>query len=102
MALDNPREPGLRDTEQALASMTFALRSESLCDSGNWEPSSATRKPIFDGSGHPALSIFLFLRQRLHGAGCIEALSERGVDFSGRIAVIGFDNRDIAQFMRPH
>jgi LacI family transcriptional regulator len=33
--------------------------------------------------------------------GCIEALKERGKSIPGDVSVIGFDNRDIAQFIRP-
>ena len=33
--------------------------------------------------------------------GCIEALKELGKSVPEDVSVIGFDNRDIAQFLRP-
>ena len=61
-------------------------------------------------SGNEQASILLALKKRptaifamndLMAAGCMDAISERGFTIPGDIAVVGFDNRDIARYLHP-
>ncbi|MGF0536440.1 LacI family DNA-binding transcriptional regulator [Agrobacterium sp. ES01] len=96
--LDNPRDR-LRGYKQALASHDFTFDAE-LVRYGNWEPSSgyAETQVLMDLPNPPDA---IFCANDLMALGCIEALKERGKSVPGDISVIGFDNRDIAQFIRP-
>jgi LacI family transcriptional regulator len=89
----------LRGYRQALASadMTF---DPDLVYSGNWEPPSG-----YDGTqaflalAEPPDAIFC--ANDMMAIGCYEALREAGLRVPEDVSVIGFDNREIAQFMRP-
>lgn len=96
--LDNPRDR-LRGYKQALASNDFAFDPK-LVRSGNWEPSSGYSEThaLMDLDTPPDA---IFCANDLMALGCIEALKERGKSIPQDVSVIGFDNRDIAQFMRP-
>lgn len=96
--LDNPRDR-LRGYKQALASNDFTFDSK-LVRHGNWEPSSGYSETniLLDMPNPPDA---IFCANDLMALGCIEALKERGKSIPKDISVIGFDNRDIAQFTRP-
>jgi len=96
--LDNPRDR-LRGYKQALASNDFSFDPE-LVRYGNWEPSSGYSEThaLMDLANPPDA---IFCANDLMALGCVEALKERGKSVPGDVAVIGYDNRDIAQFIRP-
>lgn len=84
---------------QALASHDLAVDPD-LIRPGNWEPS----------SGYDQTCALLALDERPDGIfcsndlialGCYEALKEHGVRIPDDIRVVGFDDREIAQYMRP-
>ena len=96
--LDNPRDR-LRGYKQALASNDLAYDPE-LVHYGNWEPSSGYEKT------HALMKLpdppdGIFCANDLMALGCIEALKEIGKAIPSDVAVVGFDNRDIAQFTFP-
>ena len=96
--LDNPRDR-LRGYKQALASNDFAFDPQ-LVRSGNWEPSSGySETHVLMDLDNPPDGIFC--ANDLMALGCIEALKELGKSVPEDVSVIGFDNRDIAQFLRP-
>lgn len=96
--LDNPRDR-LRGYKQALASNDFTYDPH-LVRYGNWEPSSGyTETLALMALKNPPDAIFC--ANDLMALGCIEALKELGKSIPGDVSVIGFDNRDIAQFLRP-
>lgn len=43
----------------------------------------------------------IFCANDMMALGCYDALRERGVRIPEDVAVVGFDDREIAQFMRP-
>lgn len=96
--LDNPRDR-LRGYKQALASNDFTFDPE-LLRYGNWEPSSGYSEThaLMDLADPPDA---IFCANDLMALGCVEALKERGKSIPEDVSVIGFDNRDIAQFIRP-
>ena len=96
--LDNPRDR-LRGYKQALASNDFSFDPK-LVRYGNWEPSSGYSEThaLMDLANPPDA---IFCANDLMALGCVEALKERGKSIPGDVAVIGYDNRDIAQFIRP-
>lgn len=96
--LDNPRDR-LRGYKQALASNDLAYDPE-LVHYGNWEPSSGYEK-THALMNLPAPPDGIFCANDLMALGCIEALKELGKSVPSDVAVVGFDNRDIAQFTMP-
>ena len=96
--LDNPRDR-LRGYKQALASNDLTYDPE-LVHYGNWEPSSGYEKThLLMKLAEPPDGIFC--ANDLMALGCIEALKELGKSIPADVAVVGFDNRDIAQFTLP-
>ncbi len=96
--LDNPRDR-LRGYKQALASNDLDFDPE-LIRNGNWEPSSGYEQT------HELMKLAnppdgIFCANDLMAIGCIEALKELGKSIPDDVAVVGFDNRDIAQFTIP-
>jgi LacI family transcriptional regulator len=89
----------LRGYRQALASADIPF-DPALVQQGNWEPSSG-----FEGTralmalADPPTAIFC--GNDMMAVGCYEALKESGLEIPRDVAVIGFDDREIAQFMRP-
>ncbi len=89
----------LRGYRQALASSDITFDPD-LVYNGNWEPP----------SGHDGTRAFLaldappdaiFCANDLMAIGCYEALKEAGLRIPQDVSVIGFDDREVAQFMRP-
>lgn len=89
----------LRGYRQALASNDLSFDPE-LVFPGNWEPSSGYEgaKALMALDSPPDA---IFCANDLMAMGCYEALKEAGADIPGDVSVIGFDNRDIAQFIKP-
>ena len=96
--LDNPRDR-LQGYKQALASNDLAFDPK-LVHYGNWEPSSGYEK-THELMKLPNPPDGIFCANDLMAIGCIEALKELGKSIPEDVAVVGFDNRDIAQFTRP-
>lgn len=89
----------LRGYKQALSSNDMAFDPD-LVFRGNWEPSAG-----YDGTmefmrlKNPPDAIFC--ANDMMASGCFEALKELGLRIPDDVSVIGFDDREIAQFMRP-
>ncbi|MBX3569255.1 MAG: LacI family DNA-binding transcriptional regulator [Rhizobiaceae bacterium] len=89
----------LKGYRQALASreITFDPR---LVRPGNWEPSAGFEHTLeLMRLDDPPTAIFC--SNDLMALGCYEALKEMGKRIPEDIAVIGYDDREIAQFARP-
>ncbi len=89
----------LKGYRQALASADLTFDPQ-LVKPGNWEPSAGyemTRELM----ALPAPPDAIFCANDMMAVGCYEALKELGLGIPGDVAVIGFDDRDIAQYMHP-
>ncbi len=89
----------LNGYRQALASHDMAIRDE-LIRPGNWEPSAGyeqTRALM----ALPEPPDGIFCANDLMATGCYEALKELGLRIPQDVSVVGFDDREIAQYMRP-
>lgn len=89
----------LKGYKQALSSNDIPFDA-ALVRPGNWEPSSGyemTRELM--ALDNPPDGIFC--ANDMMAVGCYDALRELGCDVPGDVAVIGFDDRDIAQYMHP-
>ena len=89
----------LRGYRQALASRDIGFDPD-LVYPGNWEPSSG-----YEGTvalmALPDPPTAIFCANDMMAVGCFEALKELGKRIPEDISVIGFDDREIAQFTRP-
>lgn len=89
----------LRGYRQALTSADIPFDPE-LVYPGNWEPSAG-----YEGTrtlmalDNPPDGIFC--ANDMMAVGCYDALKEMGLRIPEDVAVVGFDDREIAQFMRP-
>lgn len=89
----------LRGYRQALSSHDLDLESD-LMRPGNWEPSSGYEQTLaLMALDRPPDAIFC--ANDLIAMGCYDALRELGRTVPGDVAVIGFDDREIARYMRP-
>lgn len=89
----------LKGYRQALASADIAFDPD-LVRPGNWEPSAGyamTRELM----ALPDAPDAIFCANDMMAVGCYEALKEMGHRIPQDVAVIGFDDREIAQFMHP-
>lgn len=88
-----------RGYEQALSSHNLSIEPD-LTRPGNWEPSSGYEQThlLMDLPRPPDA---IFCANDLIAMGCYDALRERGLSVPGDVAVVGFDDREIAQFMHP-
>ncbi|MCX7888927.1 MAG: LacI family DNA-binding transcriptional regulator [Rhodobacteraceae bacterium] len=89
----------LRGYRQALSSHDIPF-DPALVRPGNWEPSAgyAMTKELMALSRPPDA---IFCANDLMAVGCYDALRELGRRIPQDIAVIGFDDRDIAKFLHP-
>ncbi len=89
----------LRGYRQALSSNDIPF-DPALVFPGNWEPSSG-----YEGTRHlmslPNPPDAIFCANDMMAVGCYEALKEFGLRIPDDVSVVGFDDREIAQFMRP-
>jgi len=89
----------LKGYRQALASHDIPFEPE-LVRPGNWEPSSGyAMTKLLMALDRPPDAIFC--ANDLMAVGCYDALREAGRRIPGEVAVVGFDDREIAQSMRP-
>lgn len=89
----------LKGYRQALASSDMAFDPE-LVRAGNWEPASGyeiTRALMALDNPPDAI----FCANDSMAVGCYDALRELGLRIPRDVSVIGFDDREIAQSMRP-
>ncbi|MDB5561109.1 MAG: LacI family transcriptional regulator [Hyphomicrobiales bacterium] len=89
----------LKGYRQALATADLHFDAD-LVRSGNWEPSAGyeqTRALMALASAPTAI----FCGNDLMAMGCYEALKEMGFSIPRDVAVIGYDDREIAQYMHP-
>ncbi len=89
----------LRGYRQALASYDIPFEEE-LVKPGNWEPSSGyemTRQLMALDTPPDAI----FCANDMMALGCYDALREMGLRIPGDVSVVGFDDREVAQFTRP-
>ena len=84
---------------QALASHEIPFDPQ-LVRPGNWEPSAGFEQTV--ALMHlPKPPTAIFCANDVMAAGCYEALKEMGKTIPGDVAVIGYDDRETAQFARP-
>lgn len=89
----------LKGYRQALASHDMAYEDE-LVHPGNWEPSSGyeiTHRLM----ALPNPPDAIFCANDMMAVGCYDALRELGLRIPEDVSVVGFDDREIAQFLRP-
>jgi LacI family transcriptional regulator len=89
----------LKGYRQALASADIGFDPD-LVRPGNWEPSAGYEMT------HELMALAnppdaIFCANDMMAVGCYEALRELGRSIPEDVAVIGFDDREIAQFMHP-
>lgn len=96
--LDNSRDR-LRGYRQALSSHDIPF-DPALVRPGNWEPSSgyAQTRELMALPNPPDA---IFCANDMMAVGCYDALRELGKRIPADVSVIGFDDRDIAQFLHP-
>ncbi len=89
----------LRGYRQALSSADIPY-NPALVYPGNWEPSAgyAGTMELMSGDNPPD---GIFCANDMMALGCYDALKELRVRIPDDVAVVGFDDREIAQFMRP-
>lgn len=89
----------LRGYKQALSSHDIPY-DPTLVYPGNWEPSAGYKGTrLLMALDEPPDAIFC--ANDMMALGCFDALRELGLRIPEDIAVIGFDDREVAQFMRP-
>ena len=67
---------------------------------GNWEYESGIEKAK-ELLALPVRPIAIFAMNDLMAAGCIHALTDAGLGVPKEMAVVGFDNREIASYLQP-
>ena len=89
----------LKGYRQALESHEIPFDRQ-LLRPGNWEPSTGFDQTIalMDLANPPSA---IFCSNDLMALGCYEALKELGKRIPDDVAVIGYDDREVAQFARP-
>jgi LacI family transcriptional regulator len=96
--MDASRER-LRGYRRALAEADI-LHDPALVRPGNWEPSAGYEGTVaLLGLADPPTAIFC--ANDLMALGCYEALKEAGLRIPDDVSVIGYDDREIASFLRP-
>jgi LacI family transcriptional regulator len=89
----------LNGYRQALASHEIRF-DPALLRPGNWEPSSGYEHTL-SLMALPNPPTAIFCANDLMALGCYDALKELGKSIPDDVAVIGYDDREIAQFTRP-
>lgn len=89
----------LRGYKQALASNDIAF-DPALVRPGNWQPSTGYEMT------HALMALdnppdAIFCANDMMAVGCFDALRHLGIRVPEDVAVIGFDDREIAQYMHP-
>jgi LacI family transcriptional regulator len=73
---------------------------EDLVRPGNWEPSAGFEQTMLLMK-LPRPPTAIFCASDMTAFGCYEALQELGLKIPQDVSVVGYDDREIAQFMRP-
>lgn len=89
----------LKGYRLALSSNDISFDPALVCP-GNWEPSSGYEMTmvLMQGDNPPDA---IFCANDMMAVGCYDALRELGLRIPEDVSVIGFDDREIAQFTRP-
>jgi LacI family transcriptional regulator len=95
----DPSRDRLRGYRRALAEHDI-LFDPGLVLPGNWEPPTgyANTMALLDLPDPPTA---IFVANDMMAVGCYDALKERGLAIPRDVSVVGYDDREIAQFMRP-
>ena len=88
-----------RGYRQALAAAGLPFAPD-LVRPGNWEPSAGYTQTLALLS-LPAPPTAIFCANDMTALGCYEALKERGLAIPQDVAVVGYDDREVAQYARP-
>jgi LacI family transcriptional regulator len=89
----------LKGYRQALSSADLPFHPE-LVQNGNWEPSAGyQRTRELMSRANPPTAIFC--ANDLMAIGCYDALKEMGLEIPRDVAVVGYDDREAARYMRP-
>jgi len=89
----------LKGYRQALSSADIVYDPD-LVKPGNWEPSSGYEMTrVLMVMDNPPDGIFC--ANDMMAVGCFDALREMGLSVPKDVSVVGFDDREIAQFTRP-
>lgn len=95
----NAARDRLKGYKQALASNDIPFDGD-LVKNGNWQPSSGFELTLeFMSASNPPDAIFC--ANDLMAFGCYDALKRLGLTVPDDVAVIGFDDREIAQYTHP-
>jgi LacI family transcriptional regulator len=89
----------LRGYRQALATADLPFDPDLVCD-GNWQPLSGY-ECTYELMRRRSPPTAIFCGNDLMAVGCYEALRELGMRIPEDIAVIGYDDREIAQHLHP-
>ena len=95
----DPARDRIRGYRRALAEHDI-LYDPALVRPGNWEPSSgyAGTVALLDLPDPPTA---IFAASDMMALGVYDALKERGLRIPADVSVVGYDDREIARFMRP-
>ena len=95
----DPSRDRLSGYRRALAEYDI-LFDPALVRPGNWEPPTGYEHTaaLMDLPDPPTA---IFVANDMMAVGCYDALKERGLRIPEDVSVVGYDDREIAQFMRP-
>lgn len=95
----DPSRDRLSGYRRALAEHDI-LFDPDLVRPGNWEPPTGYEGTValMDLPDPPTA---IFVASDMMAVGCYDALKERGLRIPEDVSVVGYDDREIAQFMRP-
>jgi len=95
----DPARDRIRGYRRALAEHDI-LYDPALVRPGNWEPPTGYEhtNALMDLADPPTA---IFLSNDMMAVGAYDALKERGLRIPEDVSVVGYDDREIAQFMRP-
>ncbi len=95
----DPSRDRLNGYRRALAEYDI-LFDPALVRPGNWEPPTGyEHTAALMALAEPPTAIFV--ANDMMALGCYDALKERGLRVPEDVSVVGYDDREIAQFMRP-
>ena len=95
----DPARDRLKGYRRALAEHDI-LFDAALVRPGNWEPPTGYEHTMaLMELDEPPTAIFV--ANDMMAVGCYDALKERGLRIPEDVSVMGYDDREIAQFMRP-
>ena len=89
----------LKGYRQAHASADLPIDPD-MIHSGNWEPSEGYRHTQ-ELMALPVPPTAIFCANDIMALGCFEALKEIGLRIPDDVSVIGYDDRELAQYMHP-